>query len=116
MDQRDARGDLNVLVENLSKTLNCPSVMITQGKEGTLLYDQAEGFIECPSLAVNVVDRIGAGDALFALTAPCVAMGVPSDAVGLIGNLAGAQAVMTVGNSASVDRIQLQRSVESLLK
>ena len=65
---------------------------------------------------MKVVDRIGAGDALFALTAPCVAMEVPADAVGLIGNLAGAQAVMTVGNSTSVDRVKLQRSVESLLK
>ena len=116
VDRRDARGNLKPMVEALSKDLNCPSVMVTQGNKGTLLYQQEEGFVESPSLATNVVDRIGAGDALYALTAPCVAVGIPSDVVGLIGNLAGAQAVMTVGNSRSVDRVQLQRSVESLLK
>ena len=116
VDRRDARGDLKPIVESLSKDLSCPSVMVTQGNKGTLLYHQDEGFFESPSLAMKVVDRVGAGDALFALTAPCVTMGVPSSVVGLIGNLAGAQAVMTVGNSKSIDRLQLQRSVESLLK
>ncbi len=116
VDRRDARGELKPMIEGLSKDLNCPSVMVTQGKNGTLLYHQEYGYFESPSLAVKVVDRIGAGDALFALTAPCVAVNIPADVVGLIGNLAGAQSVMTVGNSASVDRVQLQRSVESLLK
>ncbi len=116
VDKRDARGNLKPIIESLSRDLSCPSVMVTQGKKGTTLYHHEDGFFESPSLAVKVVDRIGAGDALFALTAPCVAMQVPSEAVGLIGNLAGAQAVMTVGNSSSVDRVALQRSVESLLK
>ena len=116
LDQRDSHGNLNDIVVRLSEDLNCPSVMVTQGKRGTLFYQQHEGFFESPSLAIKVVDRIGAGDALFALTAPCVAMGAPPDVVGLIGNLAGAQSVMTVGNSRSVDSIQLQRGIESLLK
>ncbi|MCA9472060.1 MAG: PfkB family carbohydrate kinase [Nitrospirales bacterium] len=116
VDRRDPRGKLNPLVESLSRELQCPSVMVTQGNKGTLLYQQGQGFFESPSLATKVVDRVGAGDALFALTAPCVAMGVPADVVGFIGNLAGAQAVMTVGNSRALDRVQLLRSVESLLK
>ena len=116
LDQRSPHKDLQEIIQNLSRNLHCPSVMVTQGKSGTLLYQQNEGFVQNPSLAVKVIDRVGAGDALFALTAPCVAMGVPPDVVGLIGNLAGAQAVMTVGNSASVDRLQLQRGIESLLK
>ena len=116
LDQRDSHGALNDIIECLSQGLGCPSVMVTQGKRGTLLFQQNRGFFESPSLATKVVDRIGAGDALFALTAPCVAMGVPSDVVGLIGNLAGAQSVMTVGNSRSVDAVQLRRGVESLLK
>ncbi|WP_447968297.1 PfkB family carbohydrate kinase [Nitrospira sp. M1] len=116
VDRRDARGKLPPMVEELSKNMGCQSIMVTQGNKGTLLYHHEDGFFDSPSLAVKVVDRVGAGDALFALTAPCVATGVPSDVVGLLGNLAGAQAVMTVGNSASLDRLQLQRSVESLLK
>ncbi|MGB0908723.1 MAG: PfkB family carbohydrate kinase [Nitrospirales bacterium] len=116
LDQRDSHGDMNDIIKRLSTGLGCPSVMVTQGKRGTLLYQQDQGFFESPSLATKVVDRIGAGDALFALTAPCVAMGAPPDIVGLIGNLAGAQSVMTVGNSRSVDAVQLRRGVESLLK
>ncbi len=42
--------------------------------------------------------------------------GVEPDVLGFIGNLVGAQALSIVGNSRSIDRVALIRSVESLLK
>lgn len=90
--------------------------MVTRGKTGTLLYQKDEGFSECPSFAVKVVDRIGAGDAVLSLTSLCAAAGIPSDVTGFVGNLAGAQAVTIVGNSASISRVAMLKSVESLLK
>jgi sugar/nucleoside kinase (ribokinase family) len=90
--------------------------MVTQGKHGTLLYKKGEGFYKCPSLAIKVVDRLGAGDAVLALSSLCVAQGFPCDIVGFIANVVGAQAVTIVGNSSSIDRVQLLKTVESLLK
>ena len=75
-----------------------------------------EGFSESPALAMKVVDRIGAGDAVLALTSLCAVRKVPSEVISLIGNLAGAQAVMIVGNRSAIDRVQLIKSAESLLK
>ena len=116
LDQRDSHGSINDIVRRLSGRLHCSTVMVTQGKRGTVLYQKDKGAFETPSLTTKVVDRIGAGDALFALTSPCVALEAPSDIVGLIGNLAAAQSVMTIGNTRSVDAVQLRRGVESLLK
>jgi sugar/nucleoside kinase (ribokinase family) len=65
---------------------------------------------------MKIVDRIGAGDSVLAVTSLCAAADVPSDALGFLGNLAGAQAVTIVGNSASISRVSMLKSAESLLK
>lgn len=116
LDYRSRKGELKDLVRDLSRRLACSTVMVTRGKHGTLLYRDGAGFFECPSFAVHVVDRMGAGDAVLAVTSLCTAQHVPPDVIGFIGNLVGAQAVTIVGNSASIDRVGLLRSIESLLK
>lgn len=116
LDSRDRSGDLNAMIVDVAKRLACDSVMITRGKHGTLLYREREGFFACPSFAIRVVDRLGAGDAVLAITSLCAARQVPADVVGFIANIVGAQVVTIVGNSASVDRVGILKSVESLLK
>ena len=115
-DSRSRKGDLKELVIDLSRRLSCSTVMVTRGKNGTLLYREGEGFFECPAFAVKVVDRIGAGDAVLALTSLCVAAGMPADVIGFIGNLVGAEAVAIVGNKGSIKRVRLLQSIESILK
>ena len=67
-------------------------------------------------MATQVVDRIGAGDAVFAVSTLCAAKEAPMEVVGFVGSLAGAQAVATVGHRSSVERIPLIRHMETLLK
>lgn len=116
LDHRSRQGDLETLVKDLSNRLSCKTVMVTQGKYGTLLYREGEGFVQFPSLAIKVVDRLGAGDAVLALSALCAAQGLPGDVLSFIANVVGAQAVTIMGNSASIDRVQALKCVESLLK
>lgn len=116
LDHRNRHGELEALVVDLARRLSCKTIMVTLGKSGTMLFRDGEGVYESPALAVKVVDRIGAGDAVLAVTSLCTAQGMPADVIGFIGNLIGAQAVMIVGNSASIDRVRLLKSVESLLK
>ena len=114
-DSRSRDGDVRKLVAALAQRLSCRSCMTTRGKYGSLLYRPGEGFFECPAFAVRIVDRIGAGDALLALTSLCETSGLPAEITGFLGNLAGAEAVATVGNKASVDRRRLLGRVDRLL-
>lgn len=116
MEHRSRKGNLNELVKNLSERLSAQTVMVTRGKTGTLIYEKNKGFVNCPSFATKVIDRIGAGDAVLSITAACTAAGIDPELTGFIGNLAGAQAVTIVGNSASISRIAMLKSIESLLK
>jgi len=63
-----------------------------------------------------VVDRVGAGDALFAISSLCMVQGMPIEAVGFVANAVGSQAVGIIGNKASVERVSLMKYIESLMK
>jgi sugar/nucleoside kinase (ribokinase family) len=69
-----------------------------------------------PAFASEVVDRLGAGDAYLAVTAPGVAVGMPMDVVGFLGCLAGALAVRIVGNRSSIDRAAVEELAVEMLR
>jgi rfaE bifunctional protein kinase chain/domain/rfaE bifunctional protein nucleotidyltransferase chain/domain len=110
------RRDLRDIVQEIGTKLSCERIVVTRGQQGCVCYSKSEGFFEVPAFAVNIVDRIGAGDAVFAVTALCVAQDAPMEIVGLIGNAVGAEAVATVGHRSSIQALPLFRHIESLLK
>lgn len=107
LDARDRCGDLEDMTEGLVDRMGCEAAMVTLGKKGTLLHHRDSGPRRCPALAREVVERVGAGDAVFTTTSIAVAARVDPDLVNLFGNLAGAQAVRVVGNAASIVRADL---------
>ena len=69
-----------------------------------------------PALTNSVVDTMGAGDAFLAITSPLVAVGLPMELVGLVGNVVGALKVGYVGHRQSVEKVTLVKALTSLLK
>ena len=114
----DNHGDISDLIKQLAGGVSLPGgVAVTLGHLGSVTYDAAEKkFFEIPVLSQKIVDTTGAGDALLAITAPCVASGFPMDLVGFIGNAAGALAVGILGNRSSVEEAQLYKFITALLK
>ncbi len=89
MEARSRSKDLRLMTEQIAEKLCCPRMLITRGQQGCLCYEKGEGFWEIPSFTNRIVDRIGAGDALLAVTALCAARGTPMEVVGCIGNATG---------------------------
>ena len=104
------------MAEHIAAKLDCPRVMITRGSHGTLFYTAPDEFKQVPAFAPQVVDRVGAGDAVLCVTALCVSMNSPAEVVAFLGNVVGAEAVAILGNQRSVERIPLYRHIECLLK
>jgi bifunctional ADP-heptose synthase (sugar kinase/adenylyltransferase) len=90
--------------------------MMTQGKFGSIFHLAPDEYRRVPAFATNVVDRVGAGDAVLCVTAMCAAMGCSAEATAFIGNVVGAEAVAILGNQRSIERIPLYRHIECLLK
>lgn len=116
LDQRRRSGSLEPLVEHLSERMSNASVMVTRGKTGTLLYRPGHGFCQSPALALNVVDRVGAGDSVLAISSLCESKDFSTEVTGFVSNLVGAQACSIVGNRTSIDRVQIYKAVEAILK
>lgn len=112
----DKFSDLEKLIIEISKKLTCEKIIITRGHKGSLVYSKKDGFVEIPVFSKEIVDRVGAGDAFFSVTSPCIYKNTPVKIVGFIGNAVGATKVMIVGNRSSVEPVPLFKYITTLLK
>lgn len=116
LEARSRSRDIKDIILDVSDKLSCEQMVVTQGQDGSLCYSQEDGFFHIPAFAGNVVDRIGAGDAVLSLTSLCAAQKAPIEVTGFIGNVAGSQAVATVGHRQSIESVSFFKHVESLMK
>lgn len=92
------------------------SAMITGGKDGTLICKKNELIYKVPALATTVVDRVGAGDAVLSISSLYAYHNAPSEMIGFIGNVAGAEAVNIMGNKNAINKAGFMKHVAHLLK
>lgn len=113
----DKYSDLQTLIPRLNKHMHCKEMIITRGIYGSLTYlSQNNHLFETPACATSAVDRVGAGDALFAVSSPCAYSGMERELVSFIGNVAGALQVQTVGNRDQINFLELKNYIARLLK
>jgi len=116
LDRRTREEDLRELTRQVAKQLTASNVTITRGSQGSLCYDGGNGFVEIPAFTSHVVDRVGAGDAVFAVTSLCVAQKASMEIVGFTANIVGSHAVSMVANQRPIDRVSLMKHIETMLK
>jgi bifunctional ADP-heptose synthase (sugar kinase/adenylyltransferase) len=107
LDARDLHGELLGLVQEALLRFSAQALTITRGKRGSLFLHRDAGAFEAPALATNVLERVGAGDAVLSITSLAVAAQVRPELVGVLGNLAGAQQVSVMGNSQHIRKGRL---------
>lgn len=112
----DKFSNLENLIVEISRKLDCEKIIITRGHKGSLAYSKKDGFTQIPVFSKEIVDRVGAGDAFFSVTSPCVFKNTPVEIAGFIGNAVGAMKVLIVGNRSSVEPIPLFKYITTLLK
>lgn len=116
LETRDRGGDRKSQLRVIAERLGCDRAMMTRGKHGALGWSGEDGFHEAPALAHRVVDRIGAGDAVFSITTLAAVQNAPIEVLAFLGNVVGAEAVQIVGNKDSVERLSLMKHLETLMK
>jgi len=118
LDARDEVTEVRTLMGRAAHARHAIA-MITRGEKGCLVYDAENGFhegsSEAPALATHIVDRVGAGDAVFGVTACCAAVGMPADLLAFMASVVGTQAVGIVGNAQYIERASLQKAIETWL-
>jgi len=113
---RDLYGDLRPMMDEMAKKMRCAKFVVTQGRKGCIVRGMNGAFIEVPSFARQIVDRVGAGDAFFAITSLGARREIPDEVLGFLGNIMGSLAVEIVGNKKSIDKLSVKKFIVSLLK
>lgn len=85
--------------------------IVTSGPDGCISNGEV-----IPAMTTNVVDTVGAGDALLALTSPLVCVGAPMGLVGFVGCAAAAIKISYMGNKEYVAKKALLGYIKTLLK
>ena len=93
----DALSDIMHLLIRQNIRMGCQQFAVTLGHKGCIIYDSSYS-IKAPALTEKVTDRMGAGDAFLAWTAPLVKLGAPKEVVAFVGNVAAGIKVGMVGN------------------
>jgi bifunctional ADP-heptose synthase (sugar kinase/adenylyltransferase) len=115
LDARDLHGDLMTMSKAALERFDARALTVTRGKQGSLLLHREAGVFETPALATRVLERVGAGDAVLALTSLAIAGGIQPELVGILGNLAGAQQVSVMGNSQHIKKQRLLEQIREHL-
>ncbi len=114
---RDKDSNLDILVEKLKQKIKTKKIIITKGKEGAFLYDikNKNNKTHCPALTSKVVDKIGAGDAMFAMISACLSQKIPDDISLFFGSIAAAYNVESIGNKNIFNLEILRKKIKHIL-
>ncbi len=115
-EMRDKTSEVKLLAKKISKIHDIKNLVVTRGKEGAYILKNKIQSIYCPAFANQVIDKVGAGDAMLAIISICLKAKVPEDLAIFIGSLAGANAVESIGNSKSINKREILRQIEYMIK
>lgn len=116
LETRDQVSEIRPLLIEVVKRLDANLALVTQGSRGCSLFNPKSEFVRVPTFDSNVVDRVGAGDALFSVAAMCGSMGLHEELVGFLGNIAGSLAVQIMGNDRSISKQSMRKYITATLK
>jgi len=116
LEERNKNCGIQESITHVSRKISCPRILITMGRFGNEYYYVHEGFVETPAFATQVLDRMGAGDAVISLCSLCAFQGASKEIVGFIANAVASLAVATVGHRRSIEPVPLYKHITTLMK
>lgn len=111
----DRYADILHLAKKVARHLHTKTLVITRGPFGSTGYTKEQGFVDVPAFTERIVDRVGAGDALFSIISPCLARGMDLTSALLVGNVAAAIKIQSVGNKTPIEFAYLANFLSRLL-
>ncbi len=115
LDARDETTDVRELMDRAVMARE-GTLLVTRGAHGCMGSRFDGTTSEAPAFASHTVDRMGAGDAVFGVTACLAAVGMPLDLLCYVAAVVGTMAVGIVGNARYIERDGLQSALESWLR
>lgn len=114
IEMRTRTLDYSKVVPILMEKLGATRSVITLGGEGLLVFKTNE-FTPSPALAKKVVDKVGAGDSVFAISSLLSYVEAPSPVIGLLSNIIAANEIANLGHQSPLSLGDIRKQLKSLL-
>ena len=107
--------EIEEVIKEFHNKFSYNKFLVTMGKEGSLFFNNGT-LQKAPILVDTVVDTVGAGDAVFALTSLLIKAEVDDELIPFIGNCAGGIKANIMGNKESVAKEKLLGFIKKKLQ
>ena len=112
---RDRDNSIESLMKKVKKKLKIKNLIVTKGSAGAVMLDKKEKLFYAEAFAKKVIDKVGSGDTLMAITSLFLQKKIDPNLALLAGSLAAANSVENIGNKP-IKKIDIIKSLEYLLK
>jgi sugar/nucleoside kinase (ribokinase family) len=116
LELRDRNPNYFEIVPKIIKDKNASHAIVTLGGEGLLVFDGKGNHEKVPAIASKIVDKVGAGDAVFIISSLLAKVDAPLKIIGFLANLVAAHEVSQLGHQKSLERSDLLKHAMSILK
>ena len=115
-EYRDKFSSIETLGKLIKKNNKIQNVIITRGKNGAVMIDNKSRIINVPAFANSSVDKIGAGDSLFAVCSIALSAGIDGYLSLFLGSLSAAESVKFQGNKFSINKNIIERYISYIYR
>lgn len=115
LELRNHKPDYLEIVPKLIKNMSAKFAVVTLGAEGLIVFDNQGNFEKAPALAQKLVDKVGAGDSVFAIASLLAKVNAPLPVIGFLANLVAAHEVSQLGHQRSLSNSDLLKHTKSVL-
>lgn len=116
LELRDRNPNYFEIVPRIIRDKNASHAIVTLGGEGLLVFDRQGNHEKVPAIASKIVDKVGAGDAVFIISSLLAKVNAPLKVIGFLANLVAAHEVSQLGHQKSLERSDLLKHAKSILK
>ena len=111
---QDRTSQIEIIIKNLAKKINCKNLLITRGSQGMISYFNKK-INYAPALTNYVNDAVGAGDAVLTIASLLIYLKKSSDLTLLLSSIMGMIATKIVGNSRSINKDEIIKNATGFI-
>ena len=115
LERRKKDLDYRQIVPELMDTMGSKGAIVTLGGDGLLIFNNHGEYEMVPAFADKIIDKVGAGDSVFAIASLLAKVGTPIKVIGFLSNLVAANEVSQLGHKKSLSQGDLRKHVKSIL-
>jgi len=115
LELRNRNPDYFEIIPQIMKRMNAKYAVVTLGGEGLIVFDYLGEIAKVPAFANKVVDKVGAGDAVLAISSMLASVGAPVKVIGFLANLIAAHEVSQLGHQSSLSYSDIKKHTKAIL-